>query len=153
MPEANETVVYNSRFNSHNTKNLSAIEQNKFDILNDSHTTDIQILIQKWNYFVINYDGKSMDVFLNNTLVAKSDFFIPDITMQPITSGDDGGTPAKPQGLSGNICNVSFYKEPMTLEQIRWTYNMLKSQDPPMVGMKTIADEVKSTGSTNVYSQ
>jgi hypothetical protein len=153
IPDANETVIYNSRFNSHNTKNLSAIERNKFDILNDSHTTDIQILIQKWNYFVINYDGKSMDVFLNNTLVAKSDFIVPDITMQPITSGDGDGSSAKGQGLSGNICNVSFHKEPMTLEQIRWTYNMLNSQDPPMVGMKTIADEVKSTGSTNVYSQ
>ena len=153
IPDTNETVIYNSRFNSHNTKNLSAIERNKFDILNDSHTTDIQILIQKWNYFVINYDGKSMDVFLNNTLVAKSDFIIPDITMQPITSGDGDGSSVKGQGLSGNICNVSFHKEPMTLEQIRWTYNMLKSQDPPMVGMKTIADEVKSTGSTNVYSQ
>jgi hypothetical protein len=153
MPDANENIVYNSRSNSHNMKNLSANERNKFDILNDSHTTDTQILIQKWNYFVINYDGKSMDVFLNNSLVAKSDFFVPDITMQPITSGDDGGNPAKPQGLTGNICNVSFHKEPLTLEQIRWTYNMLKAQDPPMVGMKTIADEVKSTGSTNVYSQ
>ena len=153
MPDANENIVYNSRFNFGNTKGLSANEKGKLDILNDSHTSDTQILVQKWNYFVINYDGKSMDVFLNNTLVAKSDFFVPDITMQPITSGDDGGTPAKPEGLSGNICNVSFHKEPMTLEQIRWTYNMLKSQDPPMVGMKTIADEVKSSGSTNVYSQ
>ena len=152
IPNASANIVYNSLFNSHNMKNLTATERNKFDILNDSKTTDIQILIQKWNYFVINYDGKSMDVFLNNTLVAKSDFFIPDITMQPITSGD-GNSSAKEQGLNGNICNVSFHKEPMTIEQIRWTYNMLNAQDPPMVGMKTIADEVKSTGSTNMYSQ
>jgi hypothetical protein len=148
-----ETVVYNSRFNFQNTKNLSAAEKTKFDILNDSRSTDTQLPIQKWNYFVINYNGKTMDVFLNNTLVAKSDFFIPDIMMKPITSGDDGGDKAKPQGLIGNICNVNFHKEPMTLEQIRWTYNMLKDSDPPMVGMKTIADEVKTTGSTNIYSQ
>ena len=92
-----------------------------------------------------------MDVFLNNTLVAKSDFFVPDITTQPITSGS--GTAAKPDGLSGNICNVVFNREPLTLEQIRWTYNMLKSQDPPIIGTKTIADEVKTIGSSNVYSQ
>ena len=153
MPDTIATEVYNSRYNYSNIKNLSKLEKDKFDILNDSHTTDTQIPIQKWNYFVINYDGKSMDVFLNNSLVAKSNFFVPDITMQPITSGDGGETRTSPQGLSGNICNVSFHKEPMTLEQIRWTYNMLKSQDPPMVGMKTIADEVKSTGNTNVYSQ
>jgi hypothetical protein len=153
LPNASDTVVYNSRFNYHNTLKLNVTQRTKFDILNDSHTTDTQIPIQKWNYFVINYDGKSMDVFLNNTLVAKSEFLIPDITMRPITSGDNGnGTSDKPQGLSGNICNVSFHKEPMTLEQIRWAYTMLKSHEPPMIGMKTIADEVKTTGSTNIYS-
>ena len=147
MPDASETIIYNSRSNYSKTKGttLSPIEKTQFQMLNELHTTDIQIPIQKWNHFVINYDGKSMDVFLNNLLVAKSVFLVPDITLQPITSGDDG--------LSGNICNVTFHKEPMTLEQIRWTYNMLKSQDPPMVGMKTIADEVKTSGSTNVYSQ
>jgi hypothetical protein len=148
-----EMVVYNSRFNFQNTKDLSEKEKTKFDILNDSRSTDAQLPIQKWNYFVINYNGKTMDVFLNNTLVAKSDFFIPDIMMKPITSGDDGGDKAKPQGLIGNICNVTFHKDPMTLEQIRWTYTMLKDSDPPMVGMTTIADEVKTTGSTNIYSQ
>jgi len=155
MPDQIENIIYNSRSNYSKTKGikLSDIEKTQFQMLNDSHTTDIQIPIQKWNYFVINYDGKSMDVFLNNLLVAKSGFLVPDITLQVITSGDDGGTPAKPQGLSGNICNVTFNKGPMTLEQIRWTYNMLKTQDPPMVGMKTIADEVKTSGSTNVYSQ
>lgn len=153
LPNASDTVVYNSRFNYHNTMNLSDTQKTKFDILNDSHTTDTQIPIQKWNYFVINYDGKSMDVFLNNTLVAKSEFLIPDITMRPITSGDNGnGTSDKPEGLSGNVCNIAFHKELMTLEQIRWAYTMLKSHEPPMIGMKTIAAEVKTTGSTNIYS-
>ena len=147
MSDISENIIYNSRSNYSKTKGikLSEIEKTQFQMLNDLHTTDIQIPIQKWNYFVINYDGKSMDVFLNNLLIAKSSFLVPDITLQSITSGDDG--------LSGNICNVTFHKEPMTLEQIRWTYNMLKSQDPPMIGMKTIADEVKTSGSTNVYSQ
>jgi len=144
------TDIYNSRFNYSKTQGLSNGDKNKLDILNDFQT-DTQLPIQKWNYFVINYDGKSMDVFLNNTLVAKSDFFVPDITTQPITSGS--GTAAKPDGLSGNICNVVFNREPLTLEQIRWTYNMLKSQDPPIIGTKTIADEVKTIGSSNVYSQ
>jgi hypothetical protein len=93
-----------------------------------------------------------MDVFLNNVLVAKSNFFVPDIVSETITSGDNGPT-TNSHGLSGNICNVAFHKEPLTLEQIRWTYSMLKSKDPPMVGMKTIADEVKTTGTTNMYSQ
>ena len=152
LPDASYNIVYNSRFNYSNTKELKNTDQIKFDILNDSRTTDTQIPIQKWNYFVINYDGKSMDVFLNNVLVAKSNFFVPDIVSETITSGDNGPT-TNSHGLSGNICNVAFHKEPLTLEQIRWTYSMLKSKDPPMVGMKTIADEVKTTGTTNMYSQ
>jgi len=152
LPDASANIVYNSRFNYSNTKELKNTDQIKFDILNDSRTTDTQIPIQKWNYFVINYDGKSMDVFLNNVLVAKSNFFVPDIISETITSGDNGPMTSA-QGLSGNICNVAFHKEPLTLEQIRWTYSMLKSEDPPMIGMKTIADEVNTTGTTNMYSQ
>ena len=152
LSNSTESVIYNSQFNYQNTKNLTDNQRTKFDILNDSRSTDSQIPIQKWNYFVINYDGKTMDVFLNNVLLATSEFFVPDIMMAPITSGDDGGNKNNPQGLSGNICNVRFHKEPISLEQIRWTYTMLKDSDPPMIGMKTIADEVKTVGTTNIYS-
>jgi hypothetical protein len=108
-----------------------------------------QIPLQKWNYFVINYDGKTMDVFLNDELIGKSGFIIPNITVERITSGESTNR----SGLSGNICNVVFNKQPMTSEQIRWTYNALKTLEPPLVGTKTVADEVNSGVETDVYSQ
>jgi len=75
---------------------------------------------------------------------------MPDIQLKSITIGDTNNN----QGLNGRICNFAFHKIPLTKEQIRWTYNMLKTQDPPMIGgMKTVEDEVKSTGSITVYSQ
>jgi hypothetical protein len=108
-----------------------------------------QIPLQKWNYFVINYDGKTMDVFLNDELIGKSGFIIPNITVERITSGESTNR----SGLSGNICNVVFNKQPMTSEQIRWTYNALKTLEPPLVGTKTVADDVNSGVETDVYSQ
>jgi hypothetical protein len=70
--------------------------------------------------------------------------------MKPITVGD-GDTSNK--GLNGTICNLAFHKFPLTKEQIRWTYTMLKSQNPPMIGMKTIEDEVTEAGTTTIYSK
>jgi hypothetical protein len=90
-----------------------------------------------------------MDFFLNNKLIFKSDFIMPDIQLKPITIGDTTDN----KGLNGSICNFAFHKYPLTKEQIRWTYTMLKSQDPPMIGgIPTVKDEVKATGKTTVYS-
>jgi len=90
-----------------------------------------------------------MDFFLNNKLVFKSNFIMPDILLKPITIGDTKDN----KGLNGSICNFSFHKYPLTKEQIRWTYTMLRSQNPPIIGAKTIEDEVKATGTTTIYSQ
>jgi hypothetical protein len=120
-------------------------EYKEFMMLNELNITT-RIPLQKWNYFVINYDGKTMDIFLNNTLIGKSKFIMPNILHSQITSGDTNG-------LSGNICNVVFSGLPLTTEQIRWNYNTLKSLDPPMVGLQTAADEINNVGKTNVYSQ
>jgi hypothetical protein len=121
----------------------------KIQILTDNEELDADVQLQRWNYFVVNYDGKTMDLFLNNKLIFKSDFIMPDIQLKPITVGS---TPNN-RGLNGSICNFAFHKFPLTKEQIRWTYTMLKTQNPPMIGMSTIKDEVKVAGSTTLYSQ
>jgi hypothetical protein len=144
--------IYNSR------KNYNAIvtaekgsEEKKANVQMslEGEELDADIPLQRWNYFVINYDGKNMDFFLNNKLIFKSDFIMPDIQLKPITIGDTTDN----KGLNGSICNFAFHKYPLTKEQIRWTYTMLKSQDPPMIGgIPTVKDEVKATGKTTVYS-
>lgn len=145
--------IYNSR------KNYNAIvtaekgsEEKKANVQMslEGEKLDTDIPLQRWNYFVINYDGKNMDFFLNNKLIFKSDFIMPDIRLKSITIGDTTDN----KGLNGSICNFAFHKYPLTKEQIRWTYTMLKSQDPPMIGgNKTVKDEVKATGTTTVYSR
>ena len=145
--------IYNSRSNNNAmviAQRSSEEKKTAVQMTIEGEELDADIPLQRWNYFVINYDGKNMDFFINNKLIFKSNFIMPDIQLKSITIGDTNNN----QGLNGRICNFAFHKIPLTKEQIRWTYNMLKTQDPPMIGgMKTVEDEVKSTGSTTVYSR
>jgi hypothetical protein len=147
-----QTLIYNSKIN-YNTI-LAGKSKNTQDqirmLVDNENELDVSFPLQKWNYFVVNYNGKTMDLFMNNRLLARSEFIMPDIVMKPITVGD-GDTSNK--GLNGTICNLAFHKFPLTKEQIRWTYTMLKSQNPPMIGMKTIEDEVTEAGTTTIYSK
>jgi hypothetical protein len=152
--EAGGTELYNSKA-AYNAilHGKSKETQMKLRILQDKEDADLDVSIplQKWNYFVVNYNGKTMDLFLNTKLIFKSDFIMPDIQLKPITVGDT----TTRKGLNGTICNFAFHKTPLTKEQIRWTYTMFKSFDPPMIGMKTIKDEIKEAGTATaaVYSK
>jgi len=152
-PDSSITAeIYNSRTNYNavvKDGSNSETKRAKIQILTDNEELDADVQLQRWNYFVVNYDGKTMDLFLNNKLIFKSDFIMPDIQLKPITVGS---TPNN-RGLNGSICNFAFHKYPLTKEQIRWTYNMLKTQNPPMIGMSTIEDEVTVAGTTTMYSQ
>ena len=150
----NEKVeIYNSRTNYNAVvKDTEASKRTKIQILTENEELDADVPLQRWNYFVVNYDGKTMDLFLNNKLIFKSDFIMPDIQLKPITVGSTRDN----RGLNGSICNFAFHKYPLTKEQIRWTYTMLKGRNPPMIGMPTIEDEVKAAGgggSNTMYSR
>jgi hypothetical protein len=155
--ESTMTELYNSRKNynaviraGHSTnEDVNKQIKSTVDMSLEGEELDADIPLQRWNYFVINYDGKTMDFFLNNKLIFKSDFIMPDIQLKPITVGSTTDN----KGLNGSICNFAFHKYPLTKEQIRWTYNMLKLQNPPMIGMSTVEDQVKVTDSTKVYSR
>ena len=158
-PKNEPEMIYSSRtnYNSIISGKSDAKQRRMKMLLDNDDELDTQIPLQRWNYFVVNYDGKTMDFFLNTKLVVRSDFIMPDIQLKPITVGDgtvDIKTPTNTyKGLNGSICNFAFHTTPLTKEQMRWTYNMLKTQNPPMVGMATIEDEVKAAGSTTVYSK
>ena len=129
-------------YESHITQND---DYKEFVMASDLQITK-QIPLQRWNYFVINYDGKSMNVFLNEELVGKSAFIMPHITVERITTGEKNG-------LKGNISNIIFNKTPLTTEQIRWNYNTLKALDPPLIGTSTIVDEVNNADNTDIYTK
>jgi len=87
-------------------------------------TTDIAY--QKWNNFVINYDGGNMDVFLNGKLVASRPNIAPYMTYENITSGANGG-------IEGGICNVMYYDRILSKGAITLAYRMLRDKNPPLL--------------------
>lgn len=84
------------------------------------------IILQAWNNIVINYDGATMDVFLNGTLVGSRPNIAPYMTMENIKIGAE-------RGIEGGICNVVFYKEILQERQITMAYNALSGLPVPLI--------------------
>ena len=95
--------------------------------------TNNNMLLQKWNNVIINYNGGTLDVFLNGELVRSSIEVIPYMKLDALTIGSDGG-------VNGGICNVVYFKKPLTITNIYYIYNNNKNRTPPVnnISNKTI---------------
>jgi hypothetical protein len=82
------------------------------------------VLLQKWNNIIINCNGGTLDVFLNGELVKSAIEVVPFYTMDLLTIG------AK-NGVKGGICNVVYYKKPLTTTNIYYIYHSMKNTSPP----------------------
>jgi hypothetical protein len=87
-------------------------------------TTELKM--QRWNNIIINYDGSTMDIFINNELVSSMTEVIPYNSNTMITSGTI-------DGLYGGICNVKFYRNNISRGKINWLYNSVNILNPPII--------------------
>jgi len=83
-------------------------------------------LLQKWNNIIINYNGGILDVFLNGELVKSNIDVVPYYTLDNLTIGQDGG-------IEGGICNLVYFRKPLTTTNIYFLYNMVKKRSPPVL--------------------
>ena len=134
-PETNSNYEkYTSLLNIGNKPNISYnVLKNKLQIKMENQGKEDQILyetdkfyMQKWNHIVINYDGSTMDIFINNELVSSTNGVVPYNGNTVITSGYDGG-------LFGGICNVRYFKDSISRGRISWLYNSVKNLNPPII--------------------
>jgi len=89
---------------------------------------DVTIPNQKWNQIVMNYTNNRVDIFINGVL--ERSFTMTDSMpvyndLDTITVGDDNG-------LDGGICNVVYYRHPLSEDQIAFLYNSQMNSDPPI---------------------
>jgi hypothetical protein len=99
---------------------------------------------QKWNQIVVNYLDNKVDIFINGELERTFHLAGKDIptagmeksegleTLLPTYNDLDTITVGDDFGIDGGICNVEYYKLPLTAEQISFTYNTMVISDPPI---------------------
>jgi hypothetical protein len=116
---------------------IVAIEDNKYrrglnldaEVIDDKTYKIIykndKVLLQKWNNIIINYYGGTLDIFLNGELVKSAIEIVPYMTDDTLTVGSDNG-------VSGGICNIVYFKKPLTSNQMYYLYTMVKDKTPPI---------------------
>jgi hypothetical protein len=87
--------------------------------------TKNNVLLQKWNNIILNYNGGVLDIFINGELVRSNIDVVPYYTLDNLTIGQD-------TGIQGGICNVVYFKKPLTVVNIYYLYNLLKDKTPPI---------------------
>ena len=83
------------------------------------------ILLQKWNNIIINYNGGTLDIFLNGELLKSVIEVIPKMTLDNLVIG-------APSGIEGKICNVNYFTTALDVTQIYNLYNYVKNKTPPV---------------------
>jgi len=89
---------------------------------NDNHT-EREILLydklkyQKWNHFIVNYDRGTVDVFVNNVLLATEGSIAPYMIHDDVVVGED-------DGINGGIKDVKYFPQPIDLKTIKHLFRM-----------------------------
>lgn len=83
------------------------------------------VLLQKWNYLVINYTGGTLDIFLNGKLERSSIEVVPFMKYDNLTIGAQNG-------ISGGIASLIYFRQPLTILEIHGMYNKFKHDNPPV---------------------
>jgi len=130
-------LVYNVKLNT--MRLITKNNGNSKNILDDEGNTILfekpNILLQKWNNIIINYNGGALDIFYNGLLEKSKLQIVPFMEYDSLIVGTD-------KGIFGRICNVNYFKNTLISSQIYSLYNSLKNKDPPIVSdiNKTVMD-------------
>ena len=82
------------------------------------------VLLQKWNHILINYNGGILDIFYNGKLVKSAKNIVPYMELDAMTIGSANG-------INGAICNVVYYNDVLDSNSILALYNSVKDKTPP----------------------
>lgn len=83
---------------------------------------------QKWNNIVINSNSTTIDIFINSNL--EKTFTLT----KPLEYKNTGIINlGSNNGLDGAICNIMYFNEPLTKNQIANSYNLLMFKNPPLL--------------------
>lgn len=107
------------------TNTLRVTVKNSLDKENMVYETD-KIRLQRWNNIITNVNSGKLDIFINGKLVSSTTISIPFMSYDTISTGEDNG-------ISGGVCNVTYYPKPLNLPEIILLYKSLKWGNPPII--------------------
>ncbi len=127
-------ILYNAKKNTlmitMQQKDLKNITKNKLIDFDDNGNRIIyvnkDVLLQKWNNIIINYNGGTLDIFLNGELVKSSIEVVPYYKLDNLIIGEN-------EGIKGGICNVIYFRNALTSSNIYYLYNTVKNRTPPVL--------------------
>jgi len=103
---------------------------NTNDQMNDENKNIIvykktNFLLQKWNQIIINYNGGTLDIFINSELVKSINGIVPYMSLDNLNVGSANG-------IQGGVCNLLYFKKPLTATNIYYLYQTVKNKNPPI---------------------
>jgi hypothetical protein len=143
-------VLYNGKENSlmitMQQKDLNVNTENKLTDFDEDGNRIIYINrnvpLQKWNNLIINYNGGTLDIFLNGELVKSSIQVVPYYSLENLTIGEDNG-------IQGGICNVIYFRKVLSSNNIYYLYNTVKKNNPPTLNESNETILVKNINQTS----
>jgi hypothetical protein len=130
----NETEIFNyanhPRMTYLNNIDNTRLEQDKYIVyFADTVSHSFSAPQQKWNFIAINYNSNGLcDLFVNGDLEKSVDIG----NHMPTYALSDTVNVGAEHGIYGSISNISYYKNPQSLSQIRTAYNLLMFKNPPV---------------------
>ena len=101
------------------------VARNKFNRPTTIYKTN-NILFQRWNHIVMNYNYGTFDMFINNNLVTTTNF-VPYMSPQEmliVGSSDNDNV--------GGVCNMKYYNIPLSASKINSIYKTFHSKSTPI---------------------
>jgi hypothetical protein len=125
-----------------NQKDLQKTTDNKLIDFDDDGNRILyknkNVLLQKWNNMILNYNSGILDIFLNGELVKSAIGVVPYHTLDNLTIGEENG-------LNGGICNVVYFRHALNSMNIYFIYNVVKNNNPPVVDNTSKETILKTT--------
>jgi hypothetical protein len=121
-------VEYNFRLNTLRVMTETGQSEDsvsRSNVLQELFSTK-DVLFQKWNQMAINYNGGTMDIFLNGELVGSKTGISPYMSYESITLGHKNG-------IAGGIANVMYYNNPLSSGTIKVMYKLLRDKTFPIL--------------------
>jgi hypothetical protein len=116
MPENSELIV--------EVKDKNVIK-NKFNRPTTIYKTN-NILFQRWNHIVMNYNYGQFDLFINNNLVTTTNLLPVMSPQEMLIVGSSENSNV------GGICNMKYYNIPLTASKINSIYKTFHKNSTPI---------------------